>query len=316
MSITHGDGCGLKAGALMVLMLLGSSAIGAPSVVGAQAVAVRPAFDVASIRQVPSPTEDVQAGLFHVGVKIDGSRADYGFMSLAELIPYAYGVKPYQVAGPSWLGDTRWNILAKIPDSQFVARAPEMMQTLLGERFKLALHREKREQAVYALAIARGGLQLREAAGGEEIPSGRLSIKNEGRGMAISGAAAGTMRLTPSPSGGMQMEIAKVTMAGFADVLTQFMDRPVVDTTELKGSYQISLDVPVQAMTGMSFAQKVAAFAGFGSFGARGASVSDSENLSPTIIQAVKRLGLDLQPRKAPVETLVVDHAEKTPTAN
>ena len=91
--------------------------------------------------------------------------------------------------------------------------------------------------------------------------------------MAILGAAAGTIRLTPSPSGGMQMEIAKVTMAAFADVLTQFMDRPVVDTTELKASYQLSLDVPVQAMTGMSFAQKVAAFAGLSSFGVRGAAV-------------------------------------------
>ena len=143
----------------MVLMLLGIGAIGAPSVAGAQAVAlasaqrpnaaeaVRPAFDVV-IREVPSPTEDVQAGLFHVGVKIDGSRADYGFMSLAELIPYAYRVKRYQVAGPGWLGDTRWNIVAKIPEGRVAARAPEMMQTLLGERFKLALHRENREQAV------------------------------------------------------------------------------------------------------------------------------------------------------------------------
>ena len=52
----------------------------------------------------------------------------------------------------------------------------------------------------------------------------------------------------------MQMEVAKVTMAAFADILTQFMDRPVVDTTELKASYQLSLDVPVQAMTGMNFA--------------------------------------------------------------
>lgn len=299
----------------MVLMLLGIGAIGAPSVVGAQAVAL-PAFDVASIREVPSPTEDVQAGLFHVGVKIDGSRADYGFMSLAELIPYAYRVKPYQVAGPSWLGDTRWNIVAKIPEGRVAARAPEMMQTLLGERFKLALHRENREQAVYALVIAKGGPQLREAAGGEETPSAGLSIKNEGRGMAISGAAAGTIRLTPSPSGGMQMEVAKVTMAAFADILTQFMDRPVVDTTELKASYQLSLDVPVQAMTGMNFAQKVAAFAGLSSFGVRGAAVPDSESVSLAVIQAVKRLGLDLQPRKAPVETLVVDHAEKTPTAN
>ena len=292
----------------MVLVLLGIGTLSVPLVVRGQA-----AFEVASIREVPSPSEDIQAGLFHVGVKIDGSRADYGFMSLAELIPYAYRVKPYQVSGPGWLGDKRWNIAARIPNAQLVARAPEMMQTLLGERFKLALHRENREQAVYALVIAKGGPQLREALGGEETPSGGLAIKNEGRGIAISGAAAGTMRLTPSPSGGMQLEIAKVTMAAFADVLTQFMDRPVVDTTELKVSYQVTLDVPVQAMTGMSFAQKVAAFAGLRSFGA---AVPDSESVSPAVIQAVKRLGLELQPRKAPVETLSVDRVEKTPTAN
>jgi len=298
-----------------ILVLVGIGAIGVPLVVRAQAI--RPAFEVASIREVPSPTEDIQAGLFHVGVKIDGSRADFGFMSLAELVPYAYRVKPYQVSGPSWLGDTRWNIVAKIPDGQVVARAPEMMQTLLAERFKLALRGEKREHAVYALVIAKGGPQLREeAVGGEETPGGGLGIKNEGRAMTISGAAAGTMRLVPSPSGGMQMEMAKVTMAAFADVLTQFMDRPVVDTTELKGSYQLALDVPVQAMAGMSFAQKVAAFAGLGSFGARGAAVPDSESVSPAIIQAVKRLGLELQPRKAPIEMLVVDRVEKTPTAN
>ena len=297
-----------------ILVLVGIGAIGVPLVVRAQAI--RPAFEVASIREVPSPTEDIQAGLFHVGVKIDGSRADYGFMSLAELIPYAYRVKPYQVSGPSWLGDTRWNIVAKIPNGQPVARAPEMMQTLLTERFKLALRSEKGEHAVYALVIAKGGPQLKEAARSEETPGGGLGIKNEGRAMTISGAAAGTMRLVPSPRGGMQMEMAKVTMAAFADVLTQFMDRPVVDTTDLQGNYQVALDVPVQAMAGMSFAQKVAAFAGLGSFGARGAAVPDSESVSPAIIQAVKRLGLELQPRKAPVETLVVDRVEKTPTAN
>jgi len=306
----------LGIGALVVPLVVGAQAVAPPSAQQTNATAVRPVFEVASIHEVPSPSEGVQAGLFHVGVKIDGSRVDYGFMSLAELIPYAYRIKPYQVSGPSWLGDTRWNIVAKIPDGQLVARAPEMMRTLLAERFKLALHRENREQAVYALVIAKGGPRLREAAGGEETPSGGLSIKNEGKGMAISGASAGTVRLTSSPSGGMQMEIAKVTMAAFADVLTQFMDRPVVDTTELKGSYMVILDVPVQAMAGMSFAQKVAAFAGLGSFGARGAAGPDSESVGPAIIQAVKRLGLELQPRKAPIELLVVDRVEKTPTAN
>jgi integrase len=34
------------------------------------------------------------------------------------------------------------------------------------------------------------------------------------------------------------------------------------------------------------------------------------------IFQAVKDLGLELKSRKAPVETIIVDHLEKTPTAN
>jgi uncharacterized protein (TIGR03435 family) len=79
------------------------------------------------------------------------------------------------------------------------------------------------------------------------------------------------------------------------------------------------LDLPIEAMRGMSFAQKVAAFAGLGSFGARGGRVPDDrapDTSGAVITQAVKRLGLELQARKAPVETIIVDHAEKTPIAN
>jgi len=62
-------------------------------------------------------------------------------MSLADLIPYAYRVKRYQLSGPSWMNETRWDILAKIPEGEPVDRAPEMMQNLLVERFKLSIHR-------------------------------------------------------------------------------------------------------------------------------------------------------------------------------
>ena len=318
----------LNVGARLVLVLLGIGAISVPLIVGAQAVvrtspqqadtgmSLRPAFEVASIREAPSPSENVQTGLFHVGMKIDGSRADYGFMSLADLIPYAYRVKQYQVLGPSWLGGTRWNIVAKIPDGQPAGRGPEMMQTLLAERFKLEIHRVKREQPVYALVVSNAGPRLKEAIAEEESPAGGLSIKNDANAMAISGGAAGTMRLTPSLTGGMQMEIGRVTMARLADVLTQFMDRPVVDATQLKGTYQVALDVPIQAMAGMTFVQKVAAFAGLGSFGARSGAAPDPDSVNPIIIQSVKSLGLELQPRKAPIETIVVDRLEKTPTPN
>ena len=57
-------------------------------------------------------------------------------------------VKRYQLSGRSWMNETRWDILAKIPEGQPADRAPEMMQNLLVERFKLSIHRENREQSV------------------------------------------------------------------------------------------------------------------------------------------------------------------------
>ena len=296
---------------LLFALGLATSAIAA----GVAQQSPRPVFEVASIKEA-SASENIQAGQFHVGIRIDASRADYGFMSLADLISYAYRVKQFQMSGPGWLNDARWNILAKIPDGQPAARAPEMMQALLAERFRLAIHREDREQTVYALLVGKGGSRLKDAAAGEEAPTGALSIKNEATAIEISGGAAGVMRVTPGPGGGMQLQIARIAPAVFADVLTQFMDRPVVDATDLKGHYQVTLDVPIEAMAGMSFAQKVTAFAGLGAFGAPGRAMSDADPVSLAIIQAAKRLGLELQPRKAPVETLVVDRVEKAPTAN
>src|SRR5262245_21887013 len=133
--------------------------------------AAPPAFEVASIKEArpPSSIENIQAGQFHIGMNINGSRADYGFMSLADLIPYAFRVKRYQLSGTGWMNETRWDILAKIPEGQPAGRAPEMMQNFLMERFKLSLHRENREQSVYALVVGKGGLKIKEAAAEEEL---------------------------------------------------------------------------------------------------------------------------------------------------
>src|SRR5262245_14369681 len=137
---------------------------------------VAPAFEVASIKETRPSVENMQAGQFHVGININESRADYGFMSLADLIPYAYRVRPYQLSGPSWMSETRWDILAKIPEGQPGDRAPEMMRNLLAERFKLSVHRETREQSVYALVVGKAGLKIKEAVFQEE-PSGGFNFR-------------------------------------------------------------------------------------------------------------------------------------------
>ena len=289
----------------MIRFLLGAALIGAQ--------VATPAFEVASIKAARPPMEYVQADQMHVGVNVNGSRAEYGFMSLADLISYAYRVKPFQVSGSSWMNESRWDIVAKIPDGQPANHAPEMMQSLLAERFKLSMHRENREQSVYALTVGKAGLKIKEAPAEEEA-GGALNVRISNDGVVMSGGAIGTMRLTAGPNGEMQMQMAKITMAALADRLTQFMDRPVVNATELKGTYQVTLSVPVEAMAGMAFAQKLAALAGLGSFGAGSPNAPDT--LGAAIVQAVKALGLELQSRKAPVETIIVDRVEKTPTAN
>jgi uncharacterized protein (TIGR03435 family) len=284
-------------------------------------IAAPSAFEVASIREaLPLSIENVQAGRFHVGMNVKGSRADYGFVSLADLVPYAYRVKRYQVSGPQWMNKTQWDILAKFPSGQPAYRAPEMMQNLLAERFKLAIHREDREQPVYELVVGNGRLKIQEAAAEEAGPatshptdpdSGLSTVRmgNEGGSMSLSGGATGALRMTPGQST-LQIQIARISMSALADMLAQFADRPIVNATRLKGDYQVALALPTDLMTGMPAAQKLMAFLGLGSPGmVPGGSTG-------AIFQAVKDLGLELKSRKAPVETIIVDRGEKTPTAN
>src|SRR5215813_1964539 len=124
------------------------SAIMAAGFVQSRNAAPRLTFDVAAIRSATFPTpQTIQSGQFRTGTKISGNNLDFEFVTLADLIPYAYRVKPFQVVGPDWMRQLRWNILARLPDGAPRDQAPDMMQSLLTDRFKLAFHREKRQHA-------------------------------------------------------------------------------------------------------------------------------------------------------------------------
>ena len=311
------------------------------------------AFEVASIKPSPplsSLISEVQSGKLNLGIRMDGARVDFRFMSLTGLLVAAYKVKPYQIAGPDWLKSQMYEIHAKLPEGSNKDQIPEMLQTLLAERFKLALHRETRDQPVYALIVGKNGPKMKEAVeepvastptsdpaktpsakenAGKELmsvdtPEGEVKIKQEGRGMVVNAGKNGQMRMTMGENGSMRMEVGKMKMSEFADLLTQFTDRQVVDMTDLKGSYQVALDLPMEELLNIAkrMMPEVAALAGAGgglgaaapSSGLAGTGASDPSG--GAMFQAVQQLGLKLDPRKVPAETLVIDRVEKDPTEN
>src|SRR4051812_14482809 len=75
----------------------------------AQTAAPAPAFEVASIKATGRPDQTkLMSGQIRVGVDVEKERVDISFLSLADLIGFAYRVKLYQVSGPAWMNDERF----------------------------------------------------------------------------------------------------------------------------------------------------------------------------------------------------------------
>lgn len=84
------------------------------------------------------------------------------------------------------------------------------------------------------------------------------------------------------------------TMAHFADVLSTHVDRPVVDMTRLDG--------------GFDFVVKYAPIDG---------NASRDDSAGQSLFTALQdALGLKLEARRGQVETLVIDHVDRTPAEN
>jgi len=301
-----------------------------------------PAFEVASIKptslDMMKLAAQVRAGETPaIGAKVDKTRATYTFMSLKELIVTAYDVKPFQISGPDWLNDAsvRWDIIAKMPDGATTDQAPKMLQALLAERFKLAVHRETKEQPVMALVVGSGGPKLQEVPAdslqdfdpnsplkpGErqmDTPQGpvRMSVDPRG-GAVINMGKSGVWTQGMGPNGMFHMEAKGSTMSAFADMLTQMTTMTgggrtqIVDMTGLKGNYVVALDFSLADL------MKIAQSAGVNvPMPAGGEAVASDPGTSSSITDAVRALGLKLESRRAPGELLVIDHVEKTPTNN
>jgi uncharacterized protein (TIGR03435 family) len=284
------------------------------------------AFEVASIKPASPPDQaKVMAGQFRVGMSVDGALVDLRFMSLADLVRTAYKIKPHQLITPDWMKavgmDGRWDIQAKLPAGTDKDQVPEMLQALLADRFKLKVHKENKEQPVYGLVVAKGGHKLKPAPPDEpakedepKTSGNAVSVRPEGNGVVMKTAAGGAMKMTMGPNMTMHMESEKVTMEQFADMVTGFVDKPVVDMTELKGKWQVALDLTMDDMRAAAAKAGMAIPAMPPAGG--GAPGAASDPGGPAIFSSIQQLGLKLEPRKAPVDIVVVDSAEKKPTEN
>lgn len=208
------------AGAILTILAVGAHA---------QAPTEKPAaFDAASIK----PTDPAARG---------GGRGPNGSLqflpgrvvgrnvTVRRIVLAAYHLTQFQLAGgPAWLDSDRFDMEAKSEASADRDQLRQMLQTLLAERFKLAVHRGTKEMPVYAMMVGKKGSKLLEWKEGEPIP------KVPGAPVEGGGRRGGS-----SPSGGRLFD--HLTMQAFAETLTSDprIGRPVIDKTGLRSLYLI-----------------------------------------------------------------------------
>jgi uncharacterized protein (TIGR03435 family) len=263
----------------MLFRLIASIALG--SCAFAQAPA--PSFEVASVK----PAAPCCAAGQWRGNQIGADRIDFQFATLRSCIAFAYGVKGYQVAGPAWLNDSHYDIVAKGPEGTRREQLPRMMQTLLAERFRLGVHSESREFPSLALVVGSHGPKLRES----EVTAG------EGLGGAHFGiSASGAV---------MRLEAKGATMESLVNTLTSILGQPVVDKTGLTARYDLVLEYSLEDAVGFRPSADAAQLAS-----------TPAPEPSVSIYGTIQQYGLKLEARKLPLDVIVVDSAERTPVQN
>ena len=304
-----------------------------------QQPAERLSFEVASIRPAAPP----EMGRIRIGMNADGGMLRYTNVSLREVIRVAYRVKDFQIEGPDWLGNDRFDIQAKFPEGATQDQVPEMLQSLLADRFKLSLHRETKEHAIYALVVGKDGPKLKPAevqtpnapamkdgsspdqgsenaanakatAEGARAGSTDRNVRFGGGDRPAGGPGRGLMMMSMDPSG-MHLKASSITLGGLGDAISRFTERPVVDMTGIQGQYDFDLAFSPETIRGLQRAGGGPMPPPGGDRPAEGETASAPEQ-GGSVFDAVQRYGLKLEPRKAPLEILTIDHIEKTPTEN
>jgi uncharacterized protein (TIGR03435 family) len=223
-------------------------------------------FEVASVKVHPDPPHII-------GIKTSGPRFHADAETVGGLIMYAYNLQNYQLSLPkSDQNDVYYDIEAKAEGDATPTKEQfrQMLQPLLAERFKLKVHHEMRETAVFFLIVGKNGPKFKPSAA-DATPSGNIGVK-------------GRNQITT---------LSKSTVDGLVEMLPLYAGRPVIDKTGLQGVYDIKFEAtPFFRLN------------------------RDPDPADISVFDGVQdQLGLKLEPQKAPVDVVVVDHLEK-PSGN
>ena len=237
----------------------------------------------------------------------DPGRIDWRNVPLAAIVIIAYDIKIFQLSGPDWLKNTRFDISATIAKDATKEQFHQMLQNLLAERFQLKLHHEQRESVVYSLVVGKGGPKIKESpevpppAGGAApaAPAAPGPPKKDDDGFPILNYIHGTYMVGNNRS--LRIRATQETMPHFVELLINSLNRPVTDATGLKGKYDFIVTFAFPGMPARTAPSP------------DGAPEADAD---PDLIDAMPQIGLKLEQKKGMIDTLVLDHIEKTPTGN
>jgi uncharacterized protein (TIGR03435 family) len=275
-----------------------------PSRAGSQtqnSASVTPVYEVASIHLNKAGTASLKTGngIISQSLNIEPGTFTAVNISMWELIRLAYRVEDYQVSGaPDWFASELYDVdakaeksaideMQKLGNDQREIENRRMLQTLLKDRFKLALRQVTKELPIYSLVVADAG-KLHEAQG-DCAPGPTRVVSDSGM------PPCGSLRVVPWVG---RLDGLKVPITQLAANLSGFTKRMVLDNTNLGGKYDINLKW----------------FPGPSEFPPRPAYLPPTyqpDPNSPPLLTAIQQqLGLQLKSQTGPVPLLVIDHVE------
>jgi len=283
-------------------------------------------FEVASVK----PSTPISVGDMHNYRVLTGPRFGPGTedatrwvcdnCSLGMLLASAYDLKRFQITGPKWIDSEKFDIAARVAPGATKEDLRAMQQNLLAERFGLKARLEKKEMQVYDLVVVKNPPKLVETSAAK--PAGAPGSHEHGGpsaspapvriGAAPGGPAFGNSgrTFTMNMQGNTRHQAVGEDMQQFADMLATQLEKPVTDSTGLKGKYDFLL-----TFSGGNGPDIAVLHGGAGGPAAGGHDGAEPD--APPLQKALQdQLGLRLDAKKGAAGVLIIDKIERGPSDN